>query len=156
MGRVGVRTRRPLRMVLTAALVGVGLVIPVGVATAQPAPVPETPCTHEARACVDLGSKQAWLLDHGKIVHGPVPVGPGGPGRETPRGDFRVERKNPDHRSREFNGAPMPWSVFFAPGGIAFHEGDVTQPSAGCVRLRPQDAPAFFDFLELGDLVQVR
>lgn len=30
---------------------------------------------------------------------------------------------------------PMPYSVFFAPGGIAFHEGSLTEDSHGCVRL---------------------
>lgn len=156
MAYTGARKRRSLRAVLMAALVGVGLLIPVGVAAAQPSLVPGTPCTSGARACVDLASRQAWLVDNGAVIYGPVPVGPGGPGQETPRGDFTVERKNANHRSREFNGAPMPWSVFFAPGGIAFHEGDVDRPSAGCVRLRPQDAPAFFDFLAIGDPVQVR
>ena len=38
----------------------------------------------------------------------------------------------------------MPWSVFFADGGIAFHEGDPDTFSAGCVKLDEEDARAFF------------
>jgi lipoprotein-anchoring transpeptidase ErfK/SrfK len=49
----------------------------------------------------------------------------------------------------------MPYSVFFAPGGIAFHEGSVTENSHGCVHLAPDAAPVFFDSLVRGDVVQV-
>ena len=49
----------------------------------------------------------------------------------------------------------MPWAVFFADGGIAFHAGDVNRPSSGCVRLPPAEAQAWFEFLQIGDQVQV-
>jgi len=45
--------------------------------------------------------------------------------------------------------------VFFAEGGIAFHEGNKENPSAGCVKLVRNDAKAWFDFLKVGDQVQV-
>ncbi|GAA3228386.1 L,D-transpeptidase [Pseudonocardia petroleophila] len=117
--------------------------------------VPGTPCTATAEACVDLGRQQAWLLTGGRVVRGPVPISSGGPGRETPTGTFGVEWKHIDHVSGEF-GTPMPYSVFFAPGGIAFHEGPIDHPSAGCIRLPAADAPPFFDTLQVGDEVQVR
>ena len=123
--------------------------------------VPGTPCSVTARSCVDLESKQAWLIDDGKVVRGPVKIASGGPGKETPIGhSLRVYRKEKDHKSGEFrlaNGqpAPMPWAVFFADGGIAFHAGDVTRPSSGCVRLTPADAQAWFEFLQVDDQVQV-
>jgi hypothetical protein len=50
----------------------------------------------------------------------------------------------------------MPFAVFFAPGGIAFHEGDLHTYSAGCVRLEHAQAEAFYRFLQVGDPVQVR
>jgi hypothetical protein len=50
----------------------------------------------------------------------------------------------------------MPWSVFFADGGIAFHSGDPNKSSGGCIHLSPADAVAFFNNLQLGDHVQVR
>jgi lipoprotein-anchoring transpeptidase ErfK/SrfK len=90
------------------------------------------------------------------VVRGPVVISSGGPGKETPRGDFRVEWKNVDHRSAEFGGRPMPFAVFFAEGGIAFHHGNVKSRSAGCVRLGYDDAVAFYDLLKVDDPVDVR
>ena len=120
-----------------------------------------TPCSISARSCVDLDSQQSWLIADGKVVRGPVQISSGGVGKETPVGhSFRVYRKEPDHRSREFklpNGqpAPMPWSVFFADGGIAFHSGNPAQASSGCIHVPPADAKAWFDHLQVGDQVQV-
>lgn len=152
------RTSRPrVRAALAAGLVGLGTLATFGTAQAAgPAPVEGTPCTDAARACVDLDARQAWLIDAGKVVRGPLPSSPGGPGHETPRGDFRVEWKNKNHRSAEFDGAPMPFAVFFADGGISFHEGNLHTPSAGCVRMVYDDASAFYDFLQVGDRIEVR
>ena len=52
-------------------------------------------------------------------------------------------------------GRPMPFAVFFAPGGIAFHEGDVNSPSAGCVRLDRANAERWYATLQVGDRVEV-
>jgi hypothetical protein len=49
----------------------------------------------------------------------------------------------------------MPWSVFFADGGIAFHSGSPSRSSAGCIHLEPADAEAWFNYLRIGDQVQV-
>lgn len=115
-----------------------------------------TPCTTSADACVDLAAKRAWLIDGaGDVMRGPVPISSGAPGYETPRGTFYVQWKNRDHRSVEFDNAPMPFAVFFADGGIAFHQGSLGSDSHGCVRLGQADAEAFFDFLEEDDEVQV-
>jgi len=51
--------------------------------------------------------------------------------------------------------APMPWSVFFEDGGIAFHSGSPQRSSAGCIHLDPADAEAWFNYLQIGDMVQV-
>ncbi len=117
--------------------------------------VPGTPCTDTARACADLAGRRAWLLRDGEVVRGPVSISVGGTGRVTPTGTFMVEWKNKHHRSAEFNNAPMPYAVFFAPGGIAFHEGNLQTTSAGCIRLARADAAAFYDELQIGDEVQV-
>ena len=146
----------------TSSLVGVGL---AGTAFAEdsgggPPTVADTPCTATARACVDLEDQKAWLIQDGKVIRGPVSISSGGPGKETPPGTFHVISKDKDHKSNEFklpNGqpAPMPWSVFFADGGIAFHSGNPAQASAGCVHLDPADAQAWFNYLAIGDQVQV-
>nr|WP_264197769.1 L,D-transpeptidase [Pseudonocardia sp. ICBG601] len=67
----------------------------------------------------------------------------------------KAQWKNKDHRSREFNNAPMPFAVFFAPGGIAFHEGNTETESAGCVRLSRENAERWFNSLQVGDRVEV-
>jgi hypothetical protein len=119
-----------------------------------------TPCTATAKACVDLDDQKAWLISGGKVTKGPIRISSGGQGKETPKGTFHVYSKDKDHTSNEFplpNGqpAPMPNSVFFAPGGIAFHGGDPKRASAGCVHVPAADAATFFDTLKVGDEVQV-
>jgi Uncharacterized protein conserved in bacteria len=157
MGKHSRTTRFHLRSALAVAMVGIGVAASVGTAQAEgPAPVEGTPCTEAAAACVDLAGGKAWLIEDGEVVRGPVPISSGAPGHETPRGDFRVQWKDANHRSAEFNNAPMPFAVFFAPGGIAFHEGNLHTKSAGCVRLNYKDAEAFYEYLHVGDRVQVR
>jgi lipoprotein-anchoring transpeptidase ErfK/SrfK len=146
---------RARSLVAAAALVVLGGFGVAGTAQADDGLVEGTPCTEEVRACVDLASKRAWLIDDGAVVRGPVKMSPGGPGHETPKGDFRVEWKDTNHRSVEYDGAPMPFAVFFAEGGIAFHEGGLNSPSKGCVRLGHDDAVEFYNFLEVGDAVEV-
>ncbi|NMH99386.1 L,D-transpeptidase [Pseudonocardia acidicola] len=114
-----------------------------------------TPCTPTARACVDVVGRWAWLLDGDKIVRGPVRIQTGDREDPTPRGTFSVQWKAEQYTSREYL-TPMPYSVFFAPGGIAFHQGRQDTPSAGCVKLVEQDAKAWFNYLQVGDEVQVK
>ncbi|MBW0106539.1 L,D-transpeptidase [Pseudonocardia sp. KRD291] len=164
----------------TAAAVVAGLITMAGLALAGPAsasdeaetsPVaraahaepltPGTPCSVSARSCVDLESQQAWLIRDGKVIRGPVRIASGGADQQTPVGhSFRVYRKDKDHVSGEFNGpdgrpAPMPYSIFFADGGVAFHGGDRSRSSAGCIKLELGDAQAWFNDLQNGDKVQV-
>lgn len=88
-------------------------------------------------------------------------IASGGADQQTPVGhSFRVYRKDKDHVSGEFNGpdgrpAPMPYSTFFADGGVSFHGGDRSRSSAGCVKLELGDAQAWFNDLQNGDKVQV-
>ena len=128
--------------------------------TLSGAKVSGTPCTVAARACVDLDKQTAWLMKDGKVTLGPIRIASGGQGKETPMGDFHVLSKDKDHKSNEFplpNGqpAPMPNSVFFEPGGIAFHSGDPKRASAGCVHVSAGDSLTFFNTLNVGDEVQV-
>jgi L,D-transpeptidase catalytic domain len=128
---------------------------PDGFVRDQGVPVPDVPpCLPTARACVDLDARVAWLVDMGRPVRGPVPIMSGDVESPTPRGAFTVQWKAAEYTSREFL-VQMPWSVFFADGGIAFHQGDPTTFSAGCVKLGPDDAQAFFTFLQVGDAVQI-
>ncbi len=150
------------RFVLSAAAIGMGLVQASGIAAAAApagtAPgVGGTPCTTKAiKACVDLSENKAWLLDgQGKVVYGPVDNTHGGKGHETPVGDFIVQRKDQYHVSQEFEGAKMPYAVFFDGNGRAFHQGTLDRQSAGCVRLNEADAKRFFEHLNPNDRVQI-
>jgi hypothetical protein len=134
---------------------------PAATATRAQPLVVGTPCSVSAKACVDLDSQRAWLIQNGKVIRGPVKIASGGNGEETPVGhSLRVYRKDKDHVSEESrlpNGqpAPMPWSVFFEDGGIAFHSGSPSRSSGGCIHLEPVDAEAWFNYLQIGDQVQV-
>lgn len=127
---------------------------PAAAQVPAPAAVPAG-CPPRAAACVDRGSNQAWLQHRGRVTYGPVPVSLGGRGHRTPTGIFRVAWKAPHWVSTEY-GIPMPWSVFFAAGGIAFHAGPLDRRSHGCVHLRRRAARTFFADLDVGDVVAVR
>ncbi|MGW4520765.1 L,D-transpeptidase family protein [Amycolatopsis sp. NPDC004378] len=120
----------------------------------KPTVAPGVPCTITAKACVSLSGKQAWLLDDGKIVYGPVKIMPGKKGSTTPVGTWHVLAKEKLHLSREFDNAPMPNSVFFY-NGVAFHQGSLAKYSNGCVHLSAAASLKFFSALDKGDEVQV-
>jgi lipoprotein-anchoring transpeptidase ErfK/SrfK len=116
--------------------------------------VDDTPCTSTAKACVDVADRQAWLIDKGVVTRGPVQVMTGDNDDRTPLGTFHVQWKAEQYTSRQYL-TQMPYSVFFADGGVAFHEGPQDTYSAGCVKLVHDDAVAWFNYLQVGDEVQV-
>ena len=139
----------------TGSLLDTSPADPDGFARDQGLTVPELlPCLVTVKACVELEADQAWLVDNGRIVRGPVPITHGDVATPTPTGQFTVQWKAEAYTSREYL-VQMPWSVFFADGGIAFHEGNPDTYSAGCVKLSEEDARAFFDYLKVGDAVQI-
>ncbi len=93
-------------------------------------------------------------MNRGKVTLGPVRITHGGTTNPTPTGTWPVAWKDQEHTSSIY-GDPMPYSVFFAPGGIAFHEGKLDEDSHGCIRLEMSNAQAFFSALQVGALVQV-
>lgn len=149
-------TRRLGRMAALVAMGATAALALAGTALAEDGGyVKDTPCTVSARACVDLKTNTAWLVHDGAVTRGPVTISHGGQGEETPVGTFHVQWKDQNHKSAEFRNAPMPFSVFFADGGIAFHEGNPKSLSAGCVHLSHDDAVAWFDDMQVGDEVQI-
>lgn len=118
-------------------------------------PTAQNDCPPSADACVDTKLRISWLQDDGEITYGPVPVMPGEADKwATPQGTFHVEWKSADWVSTEFD-EPMPNSVFFAPGGIAFHEGALAESSHGCVHLSTAASQFYFDHLPVGAKVVV-
>jgi hypothetical protein len=128
-------------------------------ASESPAPRPGTrmSCPAAASACVDLSDHLTWLQSKGRITYGPVRMEPGPAGTQhaTPRGTFHVLWKaGPNFISSEYH-EPMPYAVFFAPDGIAFHGGRLTTPSHGCVHLAIGSARYYHDHLPIGAEVVV-
>jgi len=81
------------------------------------------------------------------------PVSTGRPGYDTPNGTFKVNRMDADHQSQEWDGAPMPHTMFFDLRGHAIHGfSDVKHlgmpVSHGCVRLAPPNAATLFALVQ--------
>ena len=153
----GCSTASPVRQVATAVRGPSVVQGPSAVAPASPiAQLPVVPagCSPRAEACVSRAHRVAWLQHDGRVTYGPVPVALGRASQPTPRGRFAVAWKDAEHTSSSY-GIDMPFSVFFAAGGIAFHEGPLDEPSHGCVHLGRAAAEAFFGALAPGDRVQV-
>ena len=129
-------------------------------ARAANSPVPSPggrSCPAAASACVDLSARLTWLQSDGTITYGPVRMEPGPPGtaHATPRGTFHVGWKAGAHYVSTQYHEPMPYAVFFAPGGIAFHGGSLSLPSHGCIHLDIGSARYYYDHLPVGAEVVV-
>jgi hypothetical protein len=112
-------------------------------------------CPRAASACADLTDHITWLQSHGRITYGPVPMKPGARTDPTPRGIFHVAWKAGAHYISTSFGVPIPYAVFFAPGGIAFHAGSLTKSSHGCIHLTLHSARYYHDHLPIGAEVAV-
>ncbi len=100
------------------------------------------------RVEVNLSSQQLTLIHRGTVVAN-WPVSTARAGKITPTGRWRAQWLSRHHRSSLYNGAPMPYSVFFN-GDYAIHGtneiGRLGRPaSAGCIRLHPSHAAVVFD-----------
>ena len=83
----------------------------------------------------------------GKVLHS-WKISSGRRGYETPRGSFRPSWASRMWYSRQYDGAPMPYAVFFNQG-IATHGtnavGRLGRPAShGCIRLRTAHAKKFY------------
>jgi hypothetical protein len=112
-------------------------------------------CTAAATACADLSAHLTWLQSGGRITYGPVRMEPGGHGDPTPRGIFHVAWKAGAHYISTSYGVPIPYAVFFAAGGVAFHEGSLTESSHGCIHLTMAAARYYNEHLAVGTEVDV-
>ena len=79
-------------------------------------------------------------------------VSTGGAGYETPSGTFHPFRLEKEHFSKEWDDAPMPYSMFFTGEGHAIHGSYHikrlgTRASHGCVRLHPENAHLIYNWV---------
>jgi len=91
-------------------------------------------------------------VDGRPLYQWPVSTGKGAR-YDTPSGKFKAFRMERDHFSKEWDDAPMPFSIFFTQKGHAIHGSyDVkrlgTPASHGCVRLAPANAEKLFALVE--------
>lgn len=94
---------------------------------------------HAQRMTVYAGGKRRYVFR----------VSTGRAGHVTPRGSFRALSLQKMHRSRKYNNAKMPNSIFFTRAGHAIHGtsavGRLGRPAShGCVRLAPRNAAILF------------
>ena len=88
-------------------------------------------------------------------------VSTGAPGYDTPSGTFRPFRMEKEHFSKEWDDAPMPYSIFFTGEGHAVHgsyhvKSLGRRASHGCVRLHPDNAAKLFALVEKTGLSKTR
>ena len=101
---------------------------------------------------IDKSAQQMTVAVDGRPLY-QWPVSTGKAGYDTPNGKFKAFRMERDHFSKEWDEAPMPFSIFFTPKGHAIHGSlDVkrlgTAASHGCVRLLPANAEKLFALVE--------
>jgi len=101
---------------------------------------------------IDKSAQQMTVAVDGRPLY-QWPVSTGRAGYDTPSGKFKAFRMERDHFSKEWDEAPMPFSIFFTPKGHAIHGSlDVkrlgTPASHGCVRLLPANAEKLFALVE--------
>ncbi|MCB5176452.1 L,D-transpeptidase [Microvirga lenta] len=80
------------------------------------------------------------------------PVSTGMADYATPTGAFTPSRLVKQHYSREWDNAPMPYSIFFTDAGHAIHGSHATSrlgspASHGCIRLSPGNARILFNLV---------
>ena len=137
-----------------------------------------------ARVVIDLGEQEAYLF-RGKHRTASSRISSGREGHRTPTGQFRVIRKDEDHRSSlygdyldgdgkivranvdvrrhpkprgaHYRGAPMPFFVEFSPS-YGLHAGYLPgEPAShGCIRMPFWKARQFYRAVNVGTPVLVR
>ena len=133
---------------------------------------------------VSLPRQRAYLMV-GDEVAADSPISSGKAGHSTPRGNFSVLEKDPDHRSSIYGdfvdgsgrvvrsgisakidsapsgthyvGAPMRWFMRLTGEGVGMHVGILPgyPASHGCIRMSPDGAKLFYDTVRVGTKVDV-
>ena len=101
---------------------------------------------------IDKSTQQMIVERDGRPLY-QWPVSTGRAGFDTPSGKFRAFRMEKDHFSKEWDDAPMPFSIFFTEKGHAIHgyldTKNIGRPAShGCVRLTPANAEKLFALVQ--------
>lgn len=81
------------------------------------------------------------------------PIASGRPGLDTPDGHYKPQWVDPDHISKQYQDAPMPYAIFFDLKGHAIH-GSYEKTfgravSHGCIRLQVENAKKLFEAVKV-------
>ena len=111
-------------------------------------PEPLTPVI----ALIRIGDQKLQLYERGRFLS-EWDISSARAGKITPRGSWTAKWLSKNHKSSIYDGAEMPFSVFFD-GDYAIHGTRqihrLGEPaSAGCIRLHPDNAKIFFDLAML-------
>ena len=102
-----------------------------------------TPARADLLIQIDKSTQQMTVSADGELLY-TWPVSTGISRYDTPNGAFTPFRKEKEHYSREWDDAPMPYSVFFTMKGHAIHgtnHSSLGHPAShGCVRLSVKNA----------------
>lgn len=103
---------------------------------------------------VDVSEQRMVVMRGGRRMHD-WPVSTARAGKITPRGTYQPQWFSRDHKSSLYDGAPMPFSIFYS-GNYAIHgtyaTGALGRPaSAGCVRLSPENARVLYEMVYATD-----
>lgn len=103
---------------------------------------------------VDL-SRQLATVYRNAVRIGVATISSGRRRYETPAGVFSILQKSTRYRSRRYNNAPMPFSLWLTEDGVALHGGAVPgyPASHGCVRAPHLFAQHLFGIVSLGGVV---
>ena len=101
---------------------------------------------------IDKSAQQMTVSVDGRPLH-QWPVSTGKAGYDTPNGKFKAFRMEKDHFSKEWDDAPMPFSIFFTQKGHAIHgyldTKNIGRPAShGCVRLTKANAEKLYALVQ--------
>ncbi|MBS0245609.1 MAG: L,D-transpeptidase [Proteobacteria bacterium] len=133
---------------LAAALAAAGLI------TAFAAPA-----RAELLISVDKSTQTMTVAEDGATLY-TWPVSTGVARYDTPSGEWKPFRMEKDHFSREWDDAPMPYSIFFTMKGHAIHgtnhKIDGAPHSHGCVRLSVAHAATLWALVKKNKMANTR
>ena len=129
-----------MRAWTSAAMAALGAVAAISPALSAEVYIRVDKTTQRITVSVDGEQRYSW------------PVSTGMADYATPTGAFTPSRLAREHYSREWDNAPMPYSIFFTDAGHAIHGSQAvarlgTPASHGCVSLAPGNARILFNLV---------
>lgn len=108
------------------------------------------------RVVVDLSRQMAYAYSNDSLI-GVSTISSGDKNHLSPIGIFEILEKQPMHRSKKYDDAPMPFMQRITDTGVALHAGHLPgyPASHGCLRLPAQFATKLFGATRVGTEVLI-